>query len=106
MPELASNPSRSPRRNLVRAIGRWSLVAEMVRVTELTDKLRIASATLDLERQMAAAGQDVRELMAAKQLHVIDVRDADQNGQPGKAFGRIFLNEGKSLTFYAFDLND
>jgi Anti-sigma-K factor rskA len=78
----------------------------MVRVTELTDKLRIASATLDMERQMAAAGQDVRELMAAKQLHVIDVRDADQNGQPGKAFGRVFLNEGKSLTFYAFDLND
>jgi hypothetical protein len=39
-------------------------------------------------------------------LHVIDVRDTDPNGQPGKAFGRVFLTEGKSLTFYAFDLNE
>jgi hypothetical protein len=78
----------------------------MVRVAELTDKLRIANATLDMERQLAATGQDVRELMAARQLHVIDVRDTDPDGQPGKAFGRVFLTEGKSLTFYAFDLNE
>jgi hypothetical protein len=103
---LADAKSEASRVNALHANDEASLVAEMVRVTELTDKLRIASATLDMERQMAAAGQDVRELMAAKQLHVIDVRDADQNGQPGKAFGRVFLNEGKSLTFYAFDLND
>lgn len=103
---LADAKGEASRANASRADDEASLVAEMVRVTELTDKLRIASATLDMERQMAAAGQDVRELMAAKQLHVIDVRDADQNGQPGKAFGRVFLNEGKSLTFYAFDLNE
>jgi hypothetical protein len=103
---LADAKGEASRANALRANDEASLVAEMVRVTELTDKLRIASATLDMERQMAAAGQDVRELMVAKQLHVIDVRDADQNGQPGKAFGRVFLTEGKSLTFYAFDLND
>jgi hypothetical protein len=44
--------------------------------------------------------------MAARQLHVIDVRDTDPNGNPSKAFGRVFLTEGKSLTFYAFDLNE
>jgi hypothetical protein len=102
---LAEAKNEATRVNAMRANDEASLVAEMVRVAELTDKLRIASATLDMERQMAAAGQDVRELMAAKQLHVIDVRDADQNGQPGKAFGRVFLTEGKSLTFYAFDLD-
>lgn len=92
--------------NALRANDEASLVAEMVRVAELTDKLRIASATLDMERQLAATGQDVRELLAARQLHVIDVRDTDPDGQPGKAFGRVFLTEGKSLTFYAFDLNE
>jgi Anti-sigma-K factor rskA len=102
---LADAKSEASRANALYADDEASLVAEMVRVTELTDKLRVASATLDMERQIAAAGQDVRELMAAKQLHVIDVRDADQNGQPGKAFGRVFLTEGKSLTFYAFDLD-
>jgi TolA-binding protein len=103
---LADAKGEASRASALHANDEASLVAEMVRVTELTDKLRIASATLDMERQMAAAGQDERELMAAKQLHVIDVRDADQNGQPGKAFGRVFLTEGKSLTFYAFDLNE
>jgi hypothetical protein len=103
---LADAKGEASRANALHANDEASLVAEMVRVTELTDKLRIASATLDMERQMATAGQDVRELMASKQLHVIDVRDADQNGQPGKAFGRVFLNEGKSLTFYAFDLSE
>jgi hypothetical protein len=102
---LADAKSEASRANALHADDEATLVAEMVRVTELTDKLRIVSATLDMERQMAAAGQDVRELMAAKQLHVIDVRDADQNGQPGRAFGRVFLTEGKSLTFYAFDLD-
>jgi hypothetical protein len=83
-----------------------TLVAQQVRIAELSDQLRIASATLDLERQLTAAGKDIRELLTARQLHVIDVRDTDANGNSSKAFGRIFVTEGKSLTFYAFDLNE
>jgi cell division protein FtsB len=83
-----------------------SLVDQQARITELSDKLRVASATLDLERQLTAEGKNIGELMAARQLHVIDVRDTDPNGKPGKAFGRVILTEGKSLTFYAFDLNE
>jgi hypothetical protein len=83
-----------------------SLVEQQARITDLSDKLRVASATLDMERQLTAEGKDVRELLAARQLHVIDVRDTDPNGNPGKAFGRVILTEGKSLTFYAFDLNE
>jgi hypothetical protein len=83
-----------------------AMVEQQTRITELTNKLRIASATLDQERQLAASGNDVRELMASRQLHVIDVRDTDPNGNPSAAFGRVFLTEGKSLTFYAFDLNE
>jgi regulator of replication initiation timing len=83
-----------------------SLVQQEVRIAELSRKLRIASATLDMERQLAAAGKDVRELMVARQLHVIDVHDTDSSGKPSKSFGRVFLTEGKSLTFYAFDLNE
>jgi len=83
-----------------------SLVEQQTRITELSNKLRIASATLDEERRLAAAGKDAGELMAARQLHVIDVRDTDSDGNPSKTFGRVFLTEGKSLTFYAFDLNE
>jgi hypothetical protein len=83
-----------------------SLVEQQTRITELTNKLRVASATLDMERQLVAAGKDLPELMAARQLHVIDVGDTDASGNPRKAFGRVFLTEGNALTFYAFDLNE
>lgn len=83
-----------------------SLVEQQTHITELTNKLRIASATLDMERHLAAVGKNIPELMAARQLHVIDVHDTDPNGNPSEAFGRVFLTEGKSLTFYAFDFNE
>jgi hypothetical protein len=103
---LAEAKDEAARVNQLRANDEASLVEQQLRITELSDRLRIASATLDAERQLAAAGKDVRELMVARQLHVIDVRDTDPNGEPSKAFGRVFLAEGKSLTFYAFDLNE
>jgi len=83
-----------------------SLVEQQAHITELSNKLRIASATLQMERQLAAAGKNIPELIAARQLHVIDVRDTDPNGNASQAFGRVFLIEGKSLIFYVFDLND
>jgi hypothetical protein len=103
---LADAKDEAARANQFRNNDIASLVDQQARITELSDKLRVASATLDMERQLTAAGKDVRELLAARQLHVIDVRDTDPNGNPGKAFGRVILTEGKSLTFYAFDLNE
>jgi hypothetical protein len=103
---LADARDEVARTNQLRNSDIASLVEQQARITELSDKLRVASATLDLERQLTAGGKDIRELMAARQLHIIDVRDTDPNGNPGKAFGRVILTEGKSLTFYAFDLNE
>jgi len=102
---LAEARDEAARSSQLRINDEAALVEQQTRITELTNKLRIASATLDMERQLAAAGKDVRELLAARDLHVIDVRDTDPNGKPADAFGRVFLTEGKSLTFYAFDLN-
>jgi hypothetical protein len=103
---LAQARDEAARINQLRLKDDVSLVEQEVRIAELSRKLRIASATLDMERQLAAAGQEVRELMVARQLHVVDVRDRDSNGKPSSAFARVFLTEGKSLTFYAFDLNE
>ena len=103
---LAEARDEAARSSQLRVNDEASMVEQQARITELTNKLRIASATLDQERQLAVAGKDIRELMASRQLHVIDVRDTDPNGDPDQAFGRVFLTEGKSLTFYAFDLNE
>jgi predicted nucleic acid-binding Zn-ribbon protein len=103
---LAEARAEAAHSSQLRVADEAAMVEQQARITELTNKLRIASATLDQERQLAAAGTDLRELMAARQLHVIDVRDTDSDGNHRKAFGRVFLTEGKSLTFYAFDLNE
>jgi hypothetical protein len=81
-------------------------VADQAHINELSQQLKTAKTNVDMERQLASAGKDVRDLMGARQLHVVDVRDTNPNGKASKAFGRVFLTEGKSLIFYAFDLSD
>jgi len=103
---LAEAKDEAARINQLHVNDEAALVQEQLRIADLSNRLRVASATLDLERRLAAEGKDVREIMASRELHVIDVRDSDSNGNPGKAFGRVFLMEGKSLTFYGFDLNE
>jgi hypothetical protein len=61
---------------------------------------------LDQERQLLSLGHDVTDLMGARNLHIVDVVDTDGRGKARPAFGRIFFTEGKSLIFYAYDLNE
>jgi hypothetical protein len=67
-------------------------------------RLNEVSASLDREREMLSAGREVRDIMGARDLHIVDVIDRDGKGRPRKAFGRAFYTQGKSLIFYAFDL--
>lgn len=73
-------------------------------VRDLTESLQQQTASLERERQLMAVSQDVRQLMGARNLHIIDVHDVDGGGKAAKAFGRVFYAEGQSLIFYAFDL--
>lgn len=85
-----------------------SSVAAMV---ELQDRIRTLNAALqeqtqklEMERQMASVSSDVRQLMGARNLHIVDVHDVNGAGKSARAFGRVFYSEGQSLVFYAFDL--
>jgi Putative zinc-finger len=83
-----------------------SLASERMRVRDLSDQLAEQTAALGRERDLLAADRDIRELMAARNLHIADVFDTDAKGKTRPALGRIFFTEGKSLIFYAYDLND
>jgi hypothetical protein len=72
----------------------------------LRSKLADQEAALNQQEELAARGSDVRDLVVARNLHIIDVHDRDGNGKSQRAFGRIFYTEGKSLIFYAYDLAD
>jgi hypothetical protein len=75
-------------------------------VRNLRSKLAVQEAALGQQEELAARGSDVRDLVVARNLHIIDVHDRDGNGKSQRAFGRIFYTEGKSLIFYAYDLAD
>jgi hypothetical protein len=83
-----------------------TLVASNVKISNLTDELAEKSALLDKERQLLALNRDVTNLMAERNLHVVDVVDTDPRGKTRPAFGRIFFAEDKVLEFYAYDLNE
>lgn len=83
-----------------------TLLADEVKIRELSDQLEEQSSALARERGLLAANRDIRDLMAARNLHIADVFDTDDKGKTRAAFGRVFFTEGKSLIIYAYDLND
>jgi len=74
-------------------------------IQALNQKLMEQSSNVDRERQLLSAGREIRDLIAARNLHIIDVYDTDSHGKTSRAFGRVFYTEGKSLVFYAYDLS-
>jgi hypothetical protein len=83
-----------------------ALVDQQFKINELAAEVKEKEAIAERERQLTFVASDVRELMGARNLHILDVSDVDGNGRSKKSFGRVFLVEGKSLVFYAFDLGD
>lgn len=76
-----------------------------VEVNDLDHRLHDAESRATDATQYLASDRDIRELMGARQLYIADVTDVDQNGDSRKPFGRVFYTKGKSLIFYAFDLD-
>jgi hypothetical protein len=81
------------------------------KVGELAQLVRDREQELDQQQAAVARGQellehdrDIRELMGARQLYMADVRDVSGAGTD-KTYGRLFYTKGKSLIFYAFDLD-
>ena len=71
----------------------------------------LSASNRDQERRLKDAEQylvsdrDIRELMGARKLYIADVFDVDGSSRTKKPFGRVFYTQGKSLIFYAFDLD-
>jgi hypothetical protein len=82
-----------------------SLVTEQVQIADLNRQAKVSADVIDKEQKLLAVDEDVRNLMAARNLHITDVFDVDGKGTRKSAFGRVFYTEGKSLIFYAFDLD-
>jgi Anti-sigma-K factor rskA/Putative zinc-finger len=75
-------------------------------VAELSRSLQVQEQSKTEEDELLAKDRDIRELMGARDLYVAEVHDVGKSGETQKAFGRLFYTKGKSLIFYAYDLND
>jgi len=88
-----------------RAADQTVLLARQDQIDDLTRQMRLQSASVERARSLLTADRDIRDLMTARNLHIVDVHDTNAKGKTQKAFGRMFYTEGKSLIFYAYDLD-
>jgi hypothetical protein len=75
------------------------------KVGELNQLLRDREATIDQQQDLLAHDRDIRELMGARDLYIAEVFDVGKTGATQKPYGRVFFTKGKSLIFYAYDLD-
>jgi Putative zinc-finger len=75
------------------------------KVTDLNRLLHDREATVDQQAELLAHDRDIRDLMGARDLYVAEVYDVERTGKTKKPYGRVFYTKGKSLIFYAYDLD-
>jgi hypothetical protein len=86
--------------------------ALQAKVDELTQLAHDRERALDQQQVEIAKQQvlldhdrDIRELMGARDLYIAEVHDVGGTGEADKTYGRVFYTKGKSLIFYAYDLD-
>jgi len=75
------------------------------RLKEASEGIRDRDQTIQQQRDLLAYDRDIRDLIGARDLYVAEVNDVDRNAQTETPFGRVFFTKGKSLIFYAYDLD-
>lgn len=74
-------------------------------VSDLTRRLQDQQAAVAQRDELLSHDRDIRELMGARELYMTDIYDVAGSGETNKPFGRLFYTRGKSLIFYAYDLD-
>lgn len=76
-----------------------------VQIKDLHDQLRDREQELGKQQDLLARDRDIRDLMGARDLYIAEVYDVARDGTTQKPYGRVFYTKGKSLIFYAYDLD-
>lgn len=80
------------------------LSAQQKATEDANAKVADLQARLDRQPELDSGSSMAGDLIAARNLHIVDVYDSESTGERKHAFGRVFFVEGKSLVFYAYDL--
>jgi len=74
-------------------------------IQQMSQLFKDKDGTIEDQQRMLAADRDIRDLMGARDLYIAEVYDVGGNGKKKKPYGRVFYTKGKSLIFYAYDLD-
>jgi Anti-sigma-K factor rskA len=74
-------------------------------IRTLNAQLREREETIGKQEDLLAHDRDIRDLMGARDLYIAEVYDVARDGATQKPYGRVFYTRGKSLVFYAYDLD-
>ena len=74
-------------------------------IRDLHGQLGDREQELSKQQELLAHDRDIRDLMGARDLYIAEVYDVARDGQTQKPYGRVFYTKGKSLIFYAYDLD-
>ena len=74
-------------------------------IKDLTGELRDRELALNRADELLEHDRDIRDLMGARDLYIAEVYDVARDGATQKTYGRVFYTKGKSLIFYAYDLD-
>jgi hypothetical protein len=74
-------------------------------IRDLSGQLHEREQTIDKQDELLSHDRDIRDLMGARDLYIAEVYDVARDGATQKPYGRVFYTKGKSLIFYAYDLN-
>ena len=79
--------------------------ASETKVSDLTRELQEQQGALEQRDELLAHDRDIREVMGARDLYIAEIYDVAGTGETKKPYGRVFYTRGKSLIFYAYDLD-
>jgi anti-sigma factor RsiW len=74
-------------------------------IKDFSVQLREREQTIGRQDELLAHDRDIRDLIGARDLYIAEVYDVARDGATQKPYGRVFYTKGKSLIFYAYDLN-
>ena len=75
------------------------------KVDDLTKQLQEQQAAVAQRDELLAHDRDIRDVVGARDLYIAEIYDVAGTGETKKPYGRIFYTRGKSLIFYAYDLD-
>jgi predicted nucleic acid-binding Zn-ribbon protein len=82
-----------------------TVASQMRRLDGRDGSFEQQQAKIAEQQELLEHDRDIRELMGARDLYIAEVYDVAKNGATQKSYGRIFFTKGKSLIFYAYDLD-